>query len=231
MIAKFRNVFINVLGRRPLFFPNAVQKARVDEFWTRIAKKMTNNTPPAHEPSSSDDLPASEEKDLVKSIGGYHIIELLGRGGMGVVYRAKHATQTHHVALKTLRAPEALLLTQMRTEIESLARLQHPGIVQILAHGMHDNRPWYAMDLVDGITLQELCKQLHPHMTGHSRSRFTHDSFLSIGSLLQYGSKPVEWPQPPQTSDDEKTHTVLKGSSTFGAVPGNPLEPGEQPIL
>ncbi|HAA58809.1 MAG TPA: hypothetical protein DCE42_28865 [Myxococcales bacterium] len=180
---------------------------------------MTNNTPPAHEPSSSDDLPASEEKDLVKSIGGYHIIELLGRGGMGVVYRAKHATQTHHVALKTLRAPEALLLTQMRTEIESLARLQHPGIVQILAHGMHDNRPWYAMDLVDGITLQELCKQLHPHMTGHSRSRFTHDSFLSIGSLLQYGSKPVEWPQPPQTSDDEKTHTVLKGSSTFGAVP------------
>ena len=67
-----------------------------------------------------------------KTIGAYHIHEPLGRGGMGIVYRAVHDGTGQEVALKTVLIPHEKLLQTIRREIRALARLEHPGIVAIV---------------------------------------------------------------------------------------------------
>jgi tetratricopeptide (TPR) repeat protein len=77
---------------------------------------------------------------------------------MGVVYRAEHLGTGQRVALKTVRAPRAELLQNIRREIRALARLRHPGIVRILAEGADAGLPWYAMELLEGRTLRQECR-------------------------------------------------------------------------
>src|SRR5262245_5673300 len=89
------------------------------------------------------------------SLGPYETIEPIGKGGMGVVYRARHRVSGEHVALKTVAIPRPGLLACIRREIHALSRLDHPGIVRIHDHGVEAGIPWYAMELVEGPTLRE----------------------------------------------------------------------------
>ncbi|MFN7973415.1 MAG: protein kinase [Acidobacteriota bacterium] len=86
-------------------------------------------------------------------IGPFRILRTLGEGGMGIVYQAFHPKTARQFALKTVRLPDASILCGIRREIRALAELSHPGIVRIVAEGIHDGMPWYAMDLAPGTTL------------------------------------------------------------------------------
>ncbi|MFN7970748.1 MAG: protein kinase [Acidobacteriota bacterium] len=88
-------------------------------------------------------------------IGPFVNLTPLGRGGMGVVYRAEHATDGRIVALKTVAGIDADLIERVRREIRVLARLGHPGIVRIVAEGELDGVPWFAMELLEGETLAQ----------------------------------------------------------------------------
>src|SRR5437879_6354936 len=88
-------------------------------------------------------------------IGRYRLLETLGEGGSAVVFRAINDESGQRVALKTVRAPHEGLLASLRREIFALGRLRHPGIVQILDGGISEGRPWYAMELLEGVTLWE----------------------------------------------------------------------------
>ena len=102
-----------------------------------------------------------EKITIVKQIiGPYMLLEELGKGGMGVVYRAQHRESGQIVALKTIFVPDEKRLLSLQREIRGLARVVHPGIVRIFEQGIEQGRPWYVMELLQGMTLEHYCREI-----------------------------------------------------------------------
>lgn len=93
--------------------------------------------------------------------GPYEIIETVGQGGMGVVYRAYDTTLKRVVALKILRddlREQPHLVARFKREAEAFASLNHPNIVHIYSVGRVGRIPYLAMECIDGTPLSRLLK-------------------------------------------------------------------------
>ena len=110
------------------------------------------------------------------AVPGYEIIEILGRGGMAVVFRARHLALQRIVALKMLqnwtRAGEKDL-ARFRAEADVIARLQHPNIVQIYDVGDVAGRPYFALEYVVGGSLAK-------HLNGTPQSPRLASKFVEV---------------------------------------------------
>ena len=100
-------------------------------------------------------LPAVNE-----TVGAYRVVGELGRGGMGVVYRALHASSGRPVAIKMVLDCNRALLAALRAEVIALQHVKHPYIVSVLDEGLSDTVPWYAMDFIEGLTLASFNESL-----------------------------------------------------------------------
>jgi len=92
-----------------------------------------------------------------RRLGEYDLLEELDHGGMGVVWRARHRDLGRVVALKMIRGGQAAgesEIVRFRTEVEAVARLEHPGIVPIYDLGEVDGVPYFTMPLLTGGSLQ-----------------------------------------------------------------------------
>ncbi len=110
--------------------------------------------------ATRDKTAAAGHSVLPRTFGPYELVEEIGRGGMGVVYAARQPTLNRTVAVKLLLAGAyagEAALHRFQLEAAAAAKLQHPNIVAIHDYGEVEGQPYYAMDLVAGRNLAEIC--------------------------------------------------------------------------
>ena len=115
-------------------------------------------TPGLAETRPETGLPLPSLPLPLPAVPGYEVLGEVGRGGMGVVYKAKHLALKRVVALKMVLAGDfagASELARFKAEAEAVARLQHPNIVQIYDVGEAAGHPFCALEFVDGGSLAQ----------------------------------------------------------------------------
>lgn len=113
-------------------------------------------------PSDSSNPSSKPRRRPSLSIPGYELQEEIGRGGMGVVYRAWQTSLRRQVALKMILNAEFASdrnLGRFRSEALATARLRHPGIVPVYEVGEHEGQPWFSMQYIEGTTLSARLQQ------------------------------------------------------------------------
>lgn len=117
------------------------------------SRKAAEQVPPTAAPPGFPDGAVAPEQ---AALPGYEMLGVLGRGGMGVVYKARQRALNRFVAIKMILAgahagPEEL--ARFRREAATIARLHHPHIVQIYEIGEHNGQPFCALEYVEGGSL------------------------------------------------------------------------------
>ena len=107
-------------------------------------------------PAPDDLSPWPLQEDAFPSIPGYEVEAILGRGGMGVVFKARHLRLNRTVAIKTLLGGGSASPRErerFQREAETVAALRHPNVVQLYDVGEEEGRPYFTMEFVDGGSL------------------------------------------------------------------------------
>ncbi|MEX2214825.1 MAG: protein kinase [Phycisphaeraceae bacterium] len=157
-----------------IVFVKPGESTRTEQFEYRIVTDTSlPSTAPPEEASQSRGDPASFSSagpaiipfaDIAEapSIEGFRILNRIGEGGMGIVWRAIQLAAKRLVALKTLShaslyRPRAAM--RFEREIELTARLVHPNIARVYDSGLHRGIHFFAMELIDGLPLDEFVRQ------------------------------------------------------------------------
>lgn len=128
-----------------------------------------SDAPPPPGPEEAEQaMSPSSWSQLPRQFGGYELIEELGRGGMGVVYRARHRKLDSFFALKLIRTSEFASGDEVRRffqEAQTAARLSHPNIVGVHDAGEQEGLPFLVMRYISGETLAQRIRRERPTCT------------------------------------------------------------------
>jgi serine/threonine protein kinase/tetratricopeptide (TPR) repeat protein len=136
--------------------------------------------------------------ELPPNIGPYRILGRVSSGGMGVIYEGIRPGDAETVAVKTVIKIHRKLLASLRAEVLALRRIQHPGVVRILAEGLTEQQPWYAMELLKGKTLAAIYDELWPGRKDLKKTAATTVSPAVTPHAPSVASSPAgSWPATP----------------------------------
>jgi serine/threonine protein kinase/formylglycine-generating enzyme required for sulfatase activity len=118
-------------------------------------------------PEDAARVPAEPAAAVPQGLGAYEILDELGRGGMGIVYKAQHRELKRLVAIKMVLAGglERDEVSRFLREAEAVAQLEHPNIIQVHEIGRHQGRPFFSLEYVGGGSLADKLRDtaLEPH--------------------------------------------------------------------
>ena len=205
------------------------QACRDDEQIDRVLALLMEGAPEASflegGPASLRDV-SNPTVDTPKSFGDFEILGELGRGGMGVVYRARQRSLNRLVALKVLSTGLGLTtkaIMRFKREAEAAAKLHHTNIVPIYWTGDENRIPYYAMELIEGPSLDQVIRQLRAdsgsaRMDSHSS---TYDASMdSQGPIPAWVEETIGF-QPVQSPNNTKTSTSSNFDSSSSMSAGN----------
>lgn len=130
----------------------------------RIARAEPSKSDAPSSSASASSVEVSFNEDIGKTIGGRYLIqEVIGEGGMGVVYEAHDAQVDRQVAIKLVRREclqDSKFIIRFRRELEVTSQLRHPSTIRVFEHGeTEDGRPYMVMELLTGQSLAERLEQ------------------------------------------------------------------------
>lgn len=132
-----------------------VEDARLAEAATLADKGLPDRQKAVTGPAASDSTLRSSAR-IKEEFAGYELLEQIGRGGMGVVYKARQLQPSRTVALKMIRAgifASQADIQRFHTEAEATANLEHEGIVPIYEVGERDGEHFFSMKFIEGESL------------------------------------------------------------------------------
>jgi serine/threonine protein kinase len=166
---------------------------------------------------------------------GYEILGELGRGGMGVVYKARQVNLNRLVALKMILAgghAGAEERQRFLAEAESIAAIKHPGIVQIHDFGTHEGLPFFALEFCDGGALAarlngtplppreaaRVVEQLARAMAAAHEQGIIHRDLKPANVLLTNPSRPAPLPEAERGARHSSSPSPCRGGGGGGGV-------------
>lgn len=127
-----------------------------------MAQAFASRTEPHGDPAHAAPPPPPSPEEIADKFPQFEVTECLGRGGMGVVYKARQKSLNRWVAIKIL-APERVgdetFSERFTREAQTLAQLNHPNIVTVFDHGETDGLFYIVMEFVDGVNLRDLLRE------------------------------------------------------------------------
>ena len=211
----------------------------VDELRTRIRALVA--MAPALETSVRPAVIPPPMQAITPLVPGYEILSELGRGGMGVVYKARHLALNRLVALKIIRGQtyaSPAEVARFEQEAQAIAHLQHPNIVQIYEVGRHDGCPYFALEYVEGGSLDQKPTPMSPRQAAqlvetlaramqHAHERgVIHRDLKPANVLLSFSHEPPASAAGALAGSSRQNETVPK-ITDFGLAKLVKADPGQ----
>jgi serine/threonine protein kinase len=165
--------------------------------------------------------PPPDHPPQPQRLGDFVVGRQIGRGGMGVVYEALQTSLNRKVALKVLSGAVSLTakaVARFHREAEAAAKLHHTNIVPIYATGEESGVHFYAMELIEGPSLDQVIQQLRRAPTDTPAPPTTSDGEKSVATSLAATGPYVESPGPSSSNIALNSSAPSSGSEYFDAV-------------